>query len=229
MSVVVGILNKQISVIGSDTMIYSSYNLSEGRYAVAQNPYPKIFSHNNIIGGVTGMMDLGGKGIIENIVEILDSASFIHIDVVRNQLIQGIYKKMLVEPVTHKSKVLELLFISKNDNYFEFYSINFMPVANNRIYIVQTNYGSTRDLKDNYNFIYITLGSGWKDAFDYLKKQTPTEGIGLLIPDYYSKITEESINEAIKKCGTHPGANPEIFSPSCGGTPEIMKLSWDLH
>ena len=113
-------------------------------------------------------------------------------------------------------KLLELTLISKEDNDFELYYYRFIPVDGDRIDIIQREYRSTKELKNENKFIFMTMGSGWKPAFTHLQKQMPIKPD----KDYFHKICIESINESIKNCDPHPYAVPN--SPSCGGEPNVI-------
>jgi len=228
MSIVVGIVNKNIAVVGSDTLIYSGYNIEEGRYAKPLHPYPKIFHHEKtgLMGGVTGMMDFNGIGIIENIYEILNSLThYNHLDIIRNKLIQEIHRRMIIEPSCHNSKTVELILISKDEDgdNFEIYSHRFDPSNNGDIDITQKFYTSTKKIEDDYNFIFLFIGSA-RETIEYLRNEKPTKGVGM---DYYLKICEGAVNYGIENCGSHPGADPNVFSPACGGEPQIKFITID--
>jgi len=223
MSVVLGIINKNFAVMASDSLTYTGYRTDNNnvitRYAEPLPPRPKIFSNDKIgiIGGICGIMDFDGKGAVEKITDILNENSHHnHIDIIRHKLIQEIYRKLLAEPVVNISKLLEITLISKEDNNFELYYYRFIPVDNNRIDIIQRDYRSTKELKNEDKFIFITIGSGWKPAFTHLQKQIPKKPD----KDYFLKVSEESINESIKNCDCHPYAVPN--SPSCGGKPNVI-------
>jgi hypothetical protein len=222
MSVVVGIINKNFAVISSDSLTYTGYHTDNGvitKYAEPLPPRPKIFYNDKIIGGVCGLMDVDGKGIIEKITDILNENSHHnHVDIIRHKLIQEIHKKLLIEPIVHISKLLELTVISKEENDFELYYYRFIPV-DDRIDILQRDYRSTKELKNENKFIFITTGSGWKPAFTHLQKQMPNKPN----KEYFEKISQESINESIKNCDNHPYALPN--NPSCGGPPNVIFLN----
>jgi len=224
MSVVVGIINKKFAVISSDSLTYTGYHTDNNgvitRYAEPLPPRPKIFSNDKIIGGICGIMDFNGKGAIENIMDILNENSHHnHVDIIRHKLIQEIHKRLLAEPIVHISKLLELTTLSKDDDDFELYYHRFVPVDGNRIDILQRDHRSTKELKNEDKFIFITTGSGWKPAFNHLQKQMPNKPN----KDYFWKLSHESINESIKNCDNHPYALPN--SPSCGGKPNIIFLN----